>query len=115
MDTNFLPILRLLRLLRVLKLLRSLPQLNILVSALFDGLSSIFYIFLLMLLMIYLFANIGVILFRRNDPWHWGSLHTAVITLFRMSTLEDWTDIMYINMYGCAEYGYSDVPMMRSM
>ena len=72
------------RLLRVLKLLRSLPQLQILVNALFDGLSSIFYIFLLMLMIIYLFANVGVIVFRENDPWHFGSLHRAVITLFRM-------------------------------
>jgi hypothetical protein len=114
-ETTFLPILRLLRLLRVLKLLHSLPQLNILVSALFDGLSSIFYIFLLMVLTIYLFANVGVILFRANDPFHWGTLHVAAVTLFRMSTLEDWTDIMYINMYGCADYGYADVPMMRKM
>ena len=50
-----------------------------------------------MMLTIYLFANVGVILFRTNDPFHWGSLHVAAITLFRMSTLEDWTDIMYIN------------------
>ena len=46
---------------------------------------------------------------------HRGSLHVAAITLFRMSTLEDWTDIMYINMYGCHEYGYADIPMMRGM
>ena len=23
-----------------------------------------------------------------------------------MSTIEDWTDVMYINMYGCTNYGY---------
>ena len=23
-----------------------------------------------------------------------------------MSTMEDWTDVMYINMYGCSKYGY---------
>jgi voltage-gated sodium channel len=23
-----------------------------------------------------------------------------------MATLEDWTDVMYINMYGCNRYGY---------
>ena len=45
-------------------------------------------------------------LFRENDPWHFGSLHLALLSLFRASTLEDWTDIMYINMLGCDQYGY---------
>lgn len=29
-----------------------------------------------------------------------------MLTLFRMSTMEDWTDVMYINMFGCIQYGY---------
>ena len=29
---------------------------------------------------------------------------TALLSLFRAATLEDWTDIMYINMYGCDKY-----------
>jgi len=45
-------------------------------------------------------------LFRDNDPWHFGSLHLALLSLFRASTLEDWTDIMYINIFGCDVYGY---------
>jgi len=32
----------------------------------------------------------------------------AINTLFRCATLEDWTDVMYINMYGCKDYGYDD-------
>ena len=27
-----------------------------------------------------------------------------MLSLFRASTLEDWTDIMYINIYGCNKY-----------
>ena len=61
----------------------------------------------------YLFAIVGVTNFGTNDPWHFGSLHVAFLTLFRMSTLEDWTDIMYINMYGCVEYGYEIASMAR--
>ena len=30
-----------------------------------------------------------------------------MLTLFRCATLEDWTDVMYINMYGCHKYGYT--------
>lgn len=47
-----------------------------------------------------------MLLFQTNDPWHFGSLHITMFTLFRCSTLEDWTDVMYINMYGCDVYGY---------
>ena len=28
-----------------------------------------------------------------------------MLTLFRCATLEDWTDVMYINIYGCHRYG----------
>lgn len=45
-------------------------------------------------------------LYAVNDPVEFKNLDTAMITLFRMSTMEDWTDIMYINMYGCMAYGY---------
>ena len=31
-----------------------------------------------------------------------------MIYLFRAVTLEDWTDLMYINMYGSANYGYDE-------
>ena len=31
-----------------------------------------------------------------------------MLSLYRIATGEDWTDIMYINMYGCKRYGYSE-------
>ena len=34
------------------------------------------------------------------------NLEIAMLSLFRVVTLEDWTDLMYINMYGCDRYGY---------
>ena len=40
----------------------------------------------------------GVHLFREHDPVHWGSLGVALLTLFRVMTLEDWTDVMYVAM-----------------
>ena len=97
---------RLLRLMRLLKLVRALPKLQILVIGLFKSLSSIVYIGMLMLLQFFLFAVVAVLLFGKNDPDHVGNLHVAFLTLFRCATLEDWTDVMYISMYGCANYGY---------
>ena len=110
----FVVVLRLLRLLRVLKLVRALPQLQVIVSALVKGLSSIGYIAILLFLIYYVFAILGMVLFQANDPWHFGTLHITMFTLFRCSTLEDWTDVMYINMYGCDVYGYRNNYMLHS-
>jgi len=89
-------VLRLFRLMRVAKLMRKVPQLQMIVMGLVGGLKSIFYILLLLVLVFYLFACFGVIYFKRNDPFHFGTLPFALLTLFRCCTLEDWTDVMYI-------------------
>ncbi|GMI03798.1 hypothetical protein TrLO_g11007 [Triparma laevis f. longispina] len=102
-----LKMLRLLRLLRVLKLVNKLPQLQVIITALMMGVVSIGYIGVILCIFFYFFAIVGMIFFGQNDPWHFGSLHVTMLTLFRASTLEDWTDIMYINTYGCEIYGYS--------
>ena len=99
-------VLRLLRLLRVLKMVKRFPQLQVIVNALIMGLGSIAYIALILFFFFYLFAIIGVNTFGENDPWHFGSLHIAMLTLYRCSTLEDWTDVMYINMYGCDRWSH---------
>ena len=101
-----LAVLRLLRLMRLLKVLHFIEELQIILKGLANGMESITYILLLLVLIFYLFAICSVIAFSQNDPVHFGSLHIAMVTLFRMSTMEDWTDIMYINMNGCMRYGY---------
>ena len=68
------------------------------------GMKSISYIVLLLSLIFYLFAISGMMIFKKNDPFHWHSLPIAMMTLFRISTLEDWTDIMYMSIFGCDEY-----------
>ena len=104
---GMITMLRLLRLLRVLKLVKAFPQLQVIVQALMMGMASIGYIGVILVLVFYVFAIIGMILFSENDPWHFGTLHMSMLNLFRAATFEDWTDIMYINMYGCDQYGYS--------
>eukprot|EP00940_MAST-03C_sp_MAST-3C-sp2_P002471 g2471.t1 len=108
--SSIVTMLRLLRLLRVLKLVKALPALQVIVEALMNGVKSIYYIGIIMFLFFYMFGILGMILFRDNDPWHFGTLHDTLLTLFRMSTLEDWTDVMYINMLGCLNYGYESFP-----
>eukprot|EP00943_MAST-04B_sp_MAST-4B-sp1_P004975 g4975.t1 len=103
---GMLVILRLLRLLRVLKLLKAFPQLQVIVKALISGLGSISYIAMILTLFFFACGILFMIVFGENDPWHFGTLPNAIYSLFRASTLEDWTDIMYTNMYGCANYGH---------
>jgi voltage-gated sodium channel len=100
--------LRMLRLLRLLKLLDEIPELKQIVVGLQSGLSSIFFITCIMVLVYYLYAVVGLMMFQDNDPHHFTDLHNAMISLFRASTFEDWTDIMYINYLGCDKWGYSD-------
>lgn len=96
-----LTLLRLLRLMRVLKLVKRFPQLAVIVNALIDGMGSIGWVGLVLFLFMYVFAIVGMILFQESDPWHYGTLHLTLINLFRIATLDNWTEIMYIVQYGC--------------
>ena len=107
-NAQFAAVLRLARLFRVLKLVRALPKLQILVSALLKSLPSMGYVGLLLALLFYIYSVAGVFLFGANDPVHFGNLWIAMLSLFRVVTGEDWTDIMYIQMYGCETYGFAE-------
>ena len=108
-DAQYVTVLRLARLLRVLKLVNALPELRIIVSALLKSIPSMFYISLLLFILFYLYAVLAVFTFSENDPIHFDTLQKSMLSLFRVATLEDWTDVMYINMYGCMNYGYDGI------
>ncbi len=105
-DASFVSVLRLARILRVLKLVRALPKLQVLAGALIKSIPSMAYVGLLLTLLFYVYAVSATFLFGDNDPIHFDSLQLSMVSLFRVVTLEDWTDIMYIQMYGCDQYGY---------
>lgn len=108
LGTNYVSILRLFRLLRVLRLITIVPKLRLLTTALLHSLPSMFYVCILLSLLFYVYGVIGVILFNENDPIHFGNLWVSLLSLFRIVTLEDWTDIMYLQMYGSDIYqGYN--------
>ncbi|KAF4139103.1 Ion transport protein, partial [Phytophthora infestans] len=83
-------ILRMLRLMRIMKLVKRIPQLYMIVMGLIGGLKSIGYIMLLLFLVFYLYAISGMYAWQDNDTFHFRSVPIAMITLFRMSTLENW-------------------------
>ena len=108
MDAGVVAVIRLARVLRVLRLVHALPQLKLLVNALLKSIPSMGYVGILLLLLYYIYGAMGVFLFRENDPLHFGSLHISMLSLFRISTLEGWSEIMYVNMFGCDDpkWGY---------
>lgn len=100
-DSSFVAVLRLARILRVFKLVTSLPKLQMIVGALLKSIPSMGYVGILLLLLFYIYGAMATFIFSENDPVHFGNLQMSMLSLFRVITLEDWTDVMYINMYGC--------------
>jgi voltage-gated sodium channel len=105
-DAEYLTVLRLLRLLRVLRLIHALPRLQIIVGALLKSIPSMGYVSLLLFLVFYVYGVAAVFLFGQNDPFRFGSLSLALVTLFTVATGEDWSTTLYTQMYGCTSHGY---------
>ena len=107
-DAQYVAVLRLARILRVMRLVTAIPKLQILVGALLKSIPSMAYVSILLSLLFYIYAVMGTFMFGANDPIHFDTLHKSMLTLFRVVTLEDWTDVMYIQMYGSDVYEYPD-------
>lgn len=109
-EGSFVAVLRLARVMRVFRIVRTIPRLQLLVNVLLKSIPSIGYVGILLSVIFYIYGTMGVFLFKENDPVHFENLQLSLLSLFRIVTLEDWTDIMYINMYGCDNmiWGYSE-------
>lgn len=89
---------RLLRIFRVLRLVSVIPELRVLISSLLKALPRMGYIALLMFIIFYIYAAIGSFMFEAINPELWSNISIAMLTLFRIATFEDWTDVMYETM-----------------
>jgi len=87
---------RILRVLRVFRLFSTIPKLQIWVGALLRSLPAISYVFLLLVIIFFIYGAMGVYFFADNDPFHFGTLPNALLSLFRVITLEDWTILCII-------------------
>ncbi|SEA03838.1 ion transporter [Alkalimonas amylolytica] len=97
-DSEMVVIGRLLRVLRVLRLVSIVPELRFLINALLKAIPKMGYIALLMFIIFYIFAAVGSIFFAQIDEFLWGDIAISMLTLFRVATFEDWTDVMYDTM-----------------
>ncbi|MDB2385865.1 ion transporter [Shewanella sp.] len=89
---------RLLRIFRVLRLVSMIPELRMLVNALLKAIPRMGYIALLMFVIFYIYGAIGSMLFADINDFLWGDVSVAMLTLFRVSTFESWTSVMYETM-----------------
>jgi voltage-gated sodium channel len=89
---------RLLRVFRVLRLVSVVPELRFLIDSLLKAIPRMSYIALLMFIIFYIYGAMGSMFFAAIDEALWGDVAISMLTLFRVATFEDWTDIMYATM-----------------
>lgn len=120
-NATYVMAMRILRVFRALRLLRLTKEIKIMITVLLTSIKALFYNAILFVIFIYLFALVGVSLFKlpnpatlngeqlvqyqelmqeapnaptnSSDPY--GSLDEAMFTLFRTLTGDDWTDLRY--------------------
>ena len=103
-DSEMAVVGRLIRVFRVLRMVSIIPELRLLLNSLIAALPQLGYLMLLMFIIFYIFAAIGSTLFAEINPDLWGDISISLLTLFRVMTFEDWTDVMYETM---TVYGWS--------
>ena len=89
---------RLLRIFRVLRLISIIPELRVLLSAFVHAIPRMGYVSLLMFVIFYIYAAMGSMFFHHINETLWSNITISMLTLFRVATFEDWTDVMYETM-----------------
>lgn len=82
-------VLRLLRLLRLIRIFRFLPEVRILTTSILRSLPPLLSMGFLIFLALFIYGMAGVYLFGNEIPEHWGSITSALTTLFILLTLEN--------------------------
>jgi voltage-gated sodium channel len=76
-----------------------IPKLRLLIGALLKSIPSMGYVIMLLSLLFYIYGVLGSFMFGKGDPAHFGNLHLSLITLFKVLTLEGWTEILNVHLY----------------
>jgi len=93
---GFATVARLARLLRILRLVTKLRGLKVIVTTLLKSIPGISNVLLLLGIIFYIFGIMGFNIFHESDPANWGTLGTSMLSLFRIATLDSWSELMYI-------------------
>jgi len=95
---------RILMIIRVLRIITINDDIKKILVALTRALPSIIHITIMMFIVFYIYAILGVQFFSDMKSGLWTDFNHSMLTLFRVMTFEDWTDVMYETM---EEYPYS--------
>ena len=77
-------LLRVLRILRILYILTWITNLKIMMMSIIGSMQPLLYVAILMVIFFYFYAIGGVLMFRRNDYYHFGTIGRAFVTLFQV-------------------------------
>lgn len=94
-NTDMALVARLVRVFRVLRMVSIIPELRMLLNSLLIALPRLGYVMALMFIIFYIYAAVGSLMFNEINKFLWGDIARAMLTLFRVMTFEDWTDVMY--------------------
>jgi len=97
-DSELALIGRLVRIFRVLRMVSIIPELRTLLNSLLAALPQLGYVMLMMFIIFYIYAAVGSTFFASINENLWGDIAISMLTLFRVMTFEDWTDVMYETM-----------------
>lgn len=86
---------RLIRIFRVLRMVSIIPELRLLLNSLLKAMPQLSYVMMLMFIIFYIYAAVGSTFFASVNEQLWGDIAISMLTLFRVMTFEDWTDVMY--------------------
>lgn len=97
-DSDLALIGRLVRIFRVLRMVSIIPELRTLLNSLLAALPQLGYVMLMMFIIFYIYAAVGSTFYAEINEALWGDISISMLTLFRVMTFEDWTDVMYETM-----------------
>lgn len=89
----FAGVARLARVLRLARLVSVSDQLRLIITTMLRSIPSLSHVVVLLALLIYVYAVLGYYSFHTTDAAHWGSLGTAILSVFQMLTLEGWVEM----------------------
>ena len=94
-NTDMALVARLVRVFRVLRMVSIIPELRMLLNSLLIALPRLGYVMALMFIIFSSSAAVGSLIFEEINQFLWGDIAVSMLTLFRVMTFEDWTDVMY--------------------
>lgn len=90
-----LTLLRLIRVLRVIRLVEVIGDLRLIVRGLLRSLAPLAGVAVFVVLVVYIYAIAGTAMFGEELPDEWGTAGSAMLTCFRILTLDNWDDLYF--------------------